>query len=106
MIEKFAIILGSVASEFLDLNRTSKSMLLVSLMMPKFAPVPAANSGELRHRDTSAMIEKFAIILGRVASEFLDLNRTSKSMILVSLMIPKFAPQPSVECRRTSESGH
>ena len=27
MIEKFAIILGSVASEFLDLNRTSKLML-------------------------------------------------------------------------------
>ena len=27
-------------------------------------------------------------------SEFLDLNHTSKSMILVSLMIPKFAPAP------------
>ncbi len=41
------------------------------------------------------MIEKFAIIGGKVPSEFLDLNHTSKSMILVSLMIPKFAPEPS-----------
>ena len=40
MIEKFAIILGKVASEFRDLNCTSKSMLLVSLMMPKFALGP------------------------------------------------------------------
>jgi hypothetical protein len=41
-----------------------------------------------------------------VLSEFLDLNHTSKKMILVSLMIPKFAPEPSIEHRRTSESGH
>ena len=39
-----------------------------------------------------------------VLSEFLDLNHTSKSMILVSLMISKFAPEPSSEHRRTSES--
>ena len=44
------------------------------------------------------MIEKFAIIGGKVPSEFLDLNHTSKSMILVSLMIPKFAPEPG--CKR------
>ncbi len=31
------------------------------------------------------MIEKFAIVGGKVPSEFLDLNHTSKSMILVSL---------------------
>jgi hypothetical protein len=54
----------------------------------------------------SVMIEKFAIVSGEVSSEFLDLNHTSKSMILVSLMIPKFAPGPSSELRRTSESGH
>ncbi len=41
------------------------------------------------------MIEKFAIIGGKVSSEFLDLNHTSKSMILVSPVIPKFAPVPS-----------
>jgi hypothetical protein len=41
-----------------------------------------------------------------VASEFLDLNRTSKPMFLVSLMIPKFAREASSEVRRTSESGH
>jgi len=52
------------------------------------------------------MIEKFGIISGEVSSEFLDLNHTSKSMILVSLMIPKFAPEASSEPRRTSESGH
>ena len=52
------------------------------------------------------MIEKFAIIGGQVSSEFLDLNHTSKSMILVSLMIPKFAPGPSRGLRRISESGH
>jgi hypothetical protein len=52
------------------------------------------------------MIEKFAIPSGQVLSEFLDLNHTSKSMILVSLMIPKFAPGPSRKLQRTSESGH
>ncbi len=56
--------------------------------------------------EASAMIEKFAIILGTVASEFLDLNRTSKSMLLVSLTMPKFAPGPSSELWRTSTSGH
>jgi hypothetical protein len=55
---------------------------------------------------TSVMIEKFAVISGEVSSEFFDLNHTSKHMILVSLMIPKFAPGPSVEHRRPSESGH
>jgi hypothetical protein len=52
------------------------------------------------------MIEKFAVVAGKVQSEFLDLNHTSNSMILVSLMIPKFAPEPSDELRQTSESGH
>ena len=52
------------------------------------------------------MIEKFAGAGGKVGSEFLDLNHTSKSMILVSLMIPRFARDPRIEHRRTSESGH
>jgi hypothetical protein len=52
------------------------------------------------------MIEKFAVIRGEVPREFLDLNHTSKPMLLVSLMIPKFAPGPSRELRRTSVSGH
>jgi hypothetical protein len=52
------------------------------------------------------MIEKFVIVLGSVSSEFLDLNHTSKPMFLVSLMIPKFAPDTSRELWRTSESGH
>ena len=55
---------------------------------------------------SSVMIEKFAGVCGMVLSEFLDLNHTSRSMILVSLMLPKFAPEPSSEHRRTSDSGH
>ncbi len=57
-------------------------------------------------RATSVMIEKFAVVRGLVLSEFLDLNHTSKPMSLVSLMIAKFAPEPSLKHRRTSQSGH
>jgi len=39
-------------------------------------------------------------------SEFLDLNHTSKSVIPVSLMIAKFAPDAGGEVWRSSESGH
>ena len=39
------------------------------------------------------MIEKFAGVRGLVLSKFLDLNHTSNSMILVSLLIAKFAPE-------------
>jgi hypothetical protein len=52
------------------------------------------------------MIEKFAIMSGQVASKFFDLNHTSKAMVLVSLVIPKFAPGPSSELWRASEWGH
>ena len=52
------------------------------------------------------MIEKFAGVRGMVLSEFLDLNHTSKLMILVSLMIAKFARDAGCEVRRTSESAH
>jgi hypothetical protein len=52
------------------------------------------------------MIEKFANFSDTASSEFLNLNHTSKSMILVSLVIPKFAPEPRRELWRTSESGH
>jgi len=52
------------------------------------------------------MIEKFASSRGKVPSEFLDLNHTSKIMLLVSLLIPKFARDTSIEMWRTSESGH
>ena len=52
------------------------------------------------------MIAKFAIIIGNVASEYRDLNRTSKSMLLVPLKMPKFALGPSRELWRTSSSGH
>ena len=41
-----------------------------------------------------------------VLSEFLDLNHTSNTMILVSHMISKFAPNPSGEHRQTSKLGH
>ncbi len=52
------------------------------------------------------MIEKFATDCCKVQSEFLDLNHTSKSMSVVLLMIPKFAPGPGRELGRTSESEH
>jgi hypothetical protein len=68
-------------------------------MRPDIRPVRRAAKA-------SVMIEKFASSAGEVRSEFLDLNHTSKSMFLVSLMIPKFAPDTSRELRRTSESGH
>jgi hypothetical protein len=52
------------------------------------------------------MIAKLAIIIGKGASEFRDLNRASKIMLLVSLMMPKFALGLSSEFWRTSTSGH
>jgi hypothetical protein len=52
------------------------------------------------------MIEKFAVACGMRLREFLDLNHARTIMELVSLLIPKFAPAPSVKLRRTSESGH
>ena len=52
------------------------------------------------------MIEKFAGGRGMVRSEFLDLNHTSKLMISVSLLIPKFARDTGGKVGRTSGSGH
>jgi len=60
MIEKFAGVGGLVGSEFLDLNHTSNSMILVSLMIAKFAPEPTPNAGELRNRDTGVQVRVFA----------------------------------------------
>jgi hypothetical protein len=57
MIEKFARVGGKVVREFLDLNHTSKSIPLVSLMIPKFALVSAASAGELRDRDTRCIAD-------------------------------------------------
>ncbi len=65
-----------------------------------------ADGAEYKEGTASVMTDKFAGAGGKDASEFLDLNHTSNSMILVSLMIPKFAPEPSIERERTSESGH
>jgi hypothetical protein len=52
------------------------------------------------------MIEKFATVRGLVRSEFLDLDHTTNSMILVSLIIPKFARDAGANVWRTSEWGH
>jgi hypothetical protein len=52
------------------------------------------------------MIEKFASIRGKVASEFLHLNHTGEPEILVFPMLPKLAPDPSRELRRASRAGH
>jgi hypothetical protein len=55
MIEKFAGVFGMGVSEFIDLNHTSYSMDLVSLVIPKFARDAGGEGGELRTRDTSCM---------------------------------------------------
>lgn len=52
------------------------------------------------------MIEQFANSRGSVSSELLDLNHTSESTTLVSLLIPKFAPNAGIEVKRTPGSGH
>jgi hypothetical protein len=52
------------------------------------------------------MIEKFATSSGTVSSEFLDLNHTSKTLMLVSLLLPKFARDTGIKVWRTSETGH
>src|SRR4026209_1297104 len=59
-----------------------------------------ASFGELRNRDTSVMIEKFARVRGPVWCEFLDLNHTSEFVIPVSLVIPQFARDASGVGRR------
>ena len=51
------------------------------------------------------MIENFAYAGGEVRSKFLDLTHTRKSMILVFLVLPRFALEPTVKHRRTSEAG-
>jgi|KBSSwiStaDraftv2_1062776.scaffolds.fasta_scaffold1792269_2 hypothetical protein len=57
-------------------------------------------------RFTGVMVEKFAGACGMVGSKFIDLNHTSKPMILVSAMLRKFPPDTSNDGRRTPESGH
>jgi hypothetical protein len=52
------------------------------------------------------MIEKFTRSRGSAPSEFLDLKHTSKSMMLVPLLLPKFARDTGFGVKRTSESGH
>ena len=66
----------------------------------------AMPASDRQGQDPSVMIEKFAGVRGMVRSEFLDLNHTSNSSNLVSLMIPKFARDTGGKVRRTSESGH
>jgi hypothetical protein len=61
--------------------------------------------GSVRRRDTSVMIEKFAPLRCTVSSAFLDLNHTSNSVLLVSLLISKFARDTSNKRLRTSKSG-
>jgi hypothetical protein len=53
-------------------------------------PMPAEHGA-------SVMIENFATSRGTAQSEFLDLNHTLEFMILVSLLIPKFARDAGIE---------
>jgi hypothetical protein len=52
------------------------------------------------------MAEKFATVRGEVSSGFLDLDRIRNALLLVSPVIPQFAPGASREIWRTAESGH
>jgi len=52
------------------------------------------------------MIEEFAMRWCTVSSEFLDLNHTGENLTPVSLVLPKFAEDTSIEQWRTSEAGH
>ena len=96
---------GGGPGEYVDRNCTSWFVTPGVPMLPKFA---RDTGGEVWRASghTSVMIEKFTGVRGMGLSEFLDLNHTSKSTILVSLMIPKFARDASGEAWRTSESGH
>lgn len=55
MIEKFGSARSAHLNEFLDLNHTRSILIFVSLLIPKFARVPFAWRGELRHQDTIAL---------------------------------------------------
>jgi hypothetical protein len=66
----------------------------------------AAEPGRASGGSTRVMIEKFANVCSTVRSESLDLNHTSKFMLLVCPLIPKFARDAGFEVWRTSESGH
>lgn len=60
----------------------------------------------LKSPDPSVMIQKFAIVRSNAGSELLNLNHTSNSLILVSLLFPKFARELAAGWMRTSETGH
>ena len=75
-------------------------MIVVMVVIVAHAALRALSSG------SSVMIEKFVRSRGTVLNEFLDLNQTRKHMILVPLLIPKFARDICIEVWRTSELGH
>ncbi|CAN1724690.1 protein of unknown function [Hyphomicrobium sp. 1Nfss2.1] len=80
-------------------------------MTAKFAGNIAAGLGELRYRDTRAVIAKFAIILGHVSIKSLKLRRTSRAMRSVpvvkpSSMLPMVARGAASELWRNFASGH
>ena len=60
----------------------------------------------LGRSDSSVMIQKFAIVRSNAGSELLNLNHISSSLILVSLLFPKFARERAAGWMRTSESSH
>ena len=80
-------------SEFLDLNHTSKSMFLVSLLIPKFAPGPAASTGELRNRDTSMLQDCGGLVAP--APQFFDLSTNALDLIQ-GIMSRRRAPTSSM----------
>src|SRR5262245_14174010 len=57
-IPKFASVRGDLCANFGIDKDTSKTMMLVPLLNPKFATVPAAKACELRVRGTSARMAR------------------------------------------------
>jgi hypothetical protein len=57
-------------------------------------------------QESSVPIPKFAMLCSKLRSELRNQRDTSKSMILVPLMNPKFAIELAAIGVRTSGSGH
>jgi hypothetical protein len=53
----------------------------------------------------SVVAQKFALTCGRLESELLSQNHTSNTLILVSLLNPKFVTVRATLCVLTSDSG-
>jgi hypothetical protein len=87
-------------------NCSASPSCICSCCSPCCCSSRASPTGRVELREASVMIEKFSDVSGIGWSEFLDLNHTGRTFVLVSLVLPKFARDASCEVWRTSEAGH